>query len=722
MAFPELYPAGGDFRLPGLPLLDAFDVCVTTRINAAATLSMSVPRTGGQYGFVRRGAVVKAGGQLFILKIVADGSDAGKPFLRANGTHIFWELCERKHIPAAFWVGENAQTILAAAFAGITYAADAVRMLAPGEIAALGLTPVDAATDIEMDKPNPLEVLSKVVANVNGELYVDNFAFALVKKLGRDSGAVFRLDRNTKGIERTDEETKLVTRLYPYGRSGLEISSVNGGRPYIDSAHIGAYPYIHEGHMDFSDYADPAALLQRARMEFAADNPRRIDVPRVSFRCGVVDLWKLAGAGPQNGPAIGVQYADERLALGDYALVYDAELGVEARVRAVVIEEYPYEPHNSVITFGDPPRTVVDVLSDVDRHNAYFRMPDVPPEVEIEVTPQFIENLFENPSFVVDLKNVTRIEVLAAENIHAGSAFVTDMYVDRLWTNLMPFLCYPNLVPTGGFTADGVPLADWEDDEISYSCVYGGDTRRYIRAQEVELHFMEAELAPVEDQYKILPADAERLTVGDKPVFWTSIIGGDEPYKYLCFADPKTKYPNIAPKNAFMFEVYARRVVTERHMAGIEFSDALDPERTAPMLYFGPGDINGARRFYIHEHAAGTYLAYDSPANGFIGLSFEGNGVYYRHNEADALKLIGSGEGGLPPGGVNEDLLTRDLSAETGAAWTGPQDVFLQMLGPQGIFAVTIQDHLPTQQEINETDDDVSIWVYDPNDPYVPAK
>ena len=370
MSYPEIYPAGTqDFALPGVPLTDAYDVCTTLRINTASGLTFNILFTSMQRRLVKRGAIVKAGGQLYILKIVYDGADAGRPYLRANGKHLFWELCERKHLPMAFWIGQNAQTILASAFAGITYAGAAVTMLGASEIAALGLTPVTAPTDIEMDKPNPLEVLAKVIDNVNGELYVDNLSFALVKQLGRDTAVMFRMDRNAKGIERTDEETKLVTRLYPYGRSGLEISSVNGGRPYIDSPHIGDYPYIHEGHIDLSDYQNPSALLARAQMEFAPDNPHRIDVPKISFRCGVVDLWKLADP----------KYANEKIGLGDYAWVYDTELGVEARVRAVQIEQYPYEPHNSVITFGDPPRTVVDVLSDMDTRNAYFRMPEPSP-------------------------------------------------------------------------------------------------------------------------------------------------------------------------------------------------------------------------------------------------------------------------------------------------------------------------------------------------------
>ena len=141
MSYPEIYPAGTqDFTLPGVPLTDAYDVCTTLRINTASGLTFSILFTSMQRRLVKRGAIVKAGGQLYILKIVYDGADAGRPYLRANGKHLFWELCERKHLPMAFWIGQNAQTILASAFAGITYAGAAVTMLGASEITALDLS------------------------------------------------------------------------------------------------------------------------------------------------------------------------------------------------------------------------------------------------------------------------------------------------------------------------------------------------------------------------------------------------------------------------------------------------------------------------------------------------------------------------------------------------------------------------------------------------------
>jgi hypothetical protein len=229
-------------------------------------------------------------------------------------------------------------------------------MLDAPEAAELGLEIITDLTDIERDKVNPLEVVAAVKDHVNGELYVDNFNFALVRQLGRESGQLLTVDRNSDSIERTEDGTNLVTRLYPYGQNNMEITTVTG-QAFIDSPKINEYPIIHEGHIDFSDYDNPTALLLRAQQEFAETNHARIDRPRMTYRISQADLWKL-------------RRDETQVNLGDFVTIFDEALGMEVRVRCVALELYPYEPQRSVITLGDPPRSVVEILNDTD---AVFR-------------------------------------------------------------------------------------------------------------------------------------------------------------------------------------------------------------------------------------------------------------------------------------------------------------------------------------------------------------
>ena len=289
--YAELYPPGHDnFALGGLPLVEAFGVAARVRLDEASTMILNIPNSSRNCADVVYGAVVRVDGQLYVINGLSDGiTENGVPFKRAVGQHIFWYVGERKHLPKKFKVGAPAWAILAIAFNGVAYGSNTVRQLSPSELNELGLVEIMYYVDIDRDKVNPLEVVDAVQSHVNGELYVDNFTFALVRQLGRDSGVMFTLDRNARSIERTIDTTALVTRLYPYGKGNLEITSVHG-QAFIDSPNINDYPLAYEGHMDFPDYDEPSSLLQRALKEFAPNNPFRIDRPRVTYHMNVVDL------------------------------------------------------------------------------------------------------------------------------------------------------------------------------------------------------------------------------------------------------------------------------------------------------------------------------------------------------------------------------------------------------------------------------------------------
>lgn len=61
----------------------------------------------------------------------------------------------------------------------------------------------------------------------------------------------------------------IITRLYPYGKDYLDITSVNDGKAYIDSPLIGEYENIYEGYIDFLDIDNPAELLKEAEKQWS---------------------------------------------------------------------------------------------------------------------------------------------------------------------------------------------------------------------------------------------------------------------------------------------------------------------------------------------------------------------------------------------------------------------------------------------------------------------
>ncbi len=365
--YAQLYdPAASDFTLPGADLTEAFNVCIKQRINAAWEITFDMTYNGTQWQHVVPGAVVKADGQLYIIEMVKHGLTDGLHNCHAMGIQLFWARTTKKHVPKIDKVGATASAILEFAYADTGYRGNAFRQLTSDEVIALGMTPVTTATDIKVSKRNPWEITSQVIQQVSGEFYVDNFTFALVEQLGTTTDMVFSPDVNLESYEATHEETNMVTRLYPYGANNLEIDSVNGGLDYIDSDKYDEGNGL-EGHIDLTQYKDKATLLTRAQMEFAPDNYYRIDRPKISYQISTVDLWKLAAIGE-----IPESNLTARLNLGDYARVVDSAIDFSSVVRVVEQTIYPYEPTPSVITLGDPPKTVLDIVADVVSGNSYF--------------------------------------------------------------------------------------------------------------------------------------------------------------------------------------------------------------------------------------------------------------------------------------------------------------------------------------------------------------
>lgn len=661
--YPELYNAGhSDFTVAGIPLTDAYNVMIRQQINTAAGMSFQMPRDSVRWKYVKKEAIVKVEGQPYIVKIINDGSDNGKPFGKVEATHIWWEICEKKHIPHAFFIGYSAPDILSSVFSGISYMGNPVRLLSSSEISALGLTPVTAATDIDMDKTNPLAVLSKVIDNMGGELYVDNFNFALVRQLGREAGLRFSLGRNLKGIERTEETTKLVTRLYPYGKEGLEITSVNGGKSYIDSPYINDYPYIHEGFIDFRDMETPAAILRRAQWEFSPDNYNRIDKPKLTYKCTAVDLWKLA------------EYGDsERLNLGDYATIHDSSLDMDSKVRAVEIDCYPYEPQNSVITLGDPPKTIGDILAELSGLQEYYY------NAEPEVPDVVVETVIQSNEFVSTITNVAKQEVVAADVIHATNAFIEDAFVERLITNLTNFKCVPNLVLKEDESCE------WAAGERTYSCSAPseyGDIRPYIEMDAIFLRFIEAHLIPAANPSQLTLSQVEPLIIRGRQMYYTSILGGEAPYEWLTFTPPGVKYPEITAENAEMFKVYIRKAEVEYVKAAFDFNiQEIDGVKTfEPEIILGVGDENGNGKAYLRKSTEGMEMLYSSRFTGeLLGVKTTDDGSFYKDKNSGEWVPIGTGGGNI-----------------------------------------TLLDHQPTQAEIDEIADDTVVHIYDADNPFVP--
>ena len=199
------------------------------------------------------------------------------------------------------------------------------------------------------DKTDLWDVIKTIIENLGpGEIYhetgIDSSNnvvcnIAIVERIGTDNGVRLRLEKNMRSISIERNVSDMITRLWAFGSDDLTVSSVNGGKAYIDSPNIEKYG-VQEGYKDYSDYTSAEKLLRNAKWEFDEDNEDRIDAPQLTISGKLIDLSKLAEYG-----------AAEKLEIGDTVHVFDID-GTEYVQRVIEYQAYPLEPKESNISIG----------------------------------------------------------------------------------------------------------------------------------------------------------------------------------------------------------------------------------------------------------------------------------------------------------------------------------------------------------------------------------
>lgn len=156
------------------------------------------------------------------------------------------------------------------------------------------------------------------------------------------SGEYLTDELNLRSIAYKGESTDFITRLYPYGKDGMTIASVNDGQEYIDN-----HQYSNKvvcGYWSDDRYTVPENLKADAIERLAS-----LSVPARSYDCDVIDLAKL----------------DDRYSLFDFAMykvvtLIDRQRGLRLDHQIMEYKEYPDQPQKNVLSLSSVVSTVLD--------------------------------------------------------------------------------------------------------------------------------------------------------------------------------------------------------------------------------------------------------------------------------------------------------------------------------------------------------------------------
>lgn len=184
---------------------------------------------------------------------------------------------------------------------------------------------------------------------VDGVIYLD-----YLKKIGTIRKTPIALSKNMKSITKEDDPTAYISRLIPYGcklkdadgndtEQRLDITSVNGGKNYIESPEAVAVYGIRYGIVEFDDVTDANNLMRKGQ-EYLAKNNR---VQR-KYTITALDLSLL-----------GIDIDD--LDVHDYYPILNPLLNIDDIARIIKKNVNVVEETKSTIEVGDNFKTLSDI-------------------------------------------------------------------------------------------------------------------------------------------------------------------------------------------------------------------------------------------------------------------------------------------------------------------------------------------------------------------------
>lgn len=332
----------------------AADICITSEINGDHTLEFKLPAS--DKSGIELGRIVKCDGSRFVVEKISRGSNDG--YISVKCTHEFVFMAKRLHIPRIAstddgdFIGEDFNNVMDAAYAVVKdsqnkyyagYNAFRYSVASAEILEQYGVTAVSGNIDYEAEEKVTLwDVLENIIKYLGrGEIWYNDsiMAYAIVEKIGNDSGAVLSTAYNMNDVSIEYDISGLVTILFPYGDNDMDITSApqnDSGLPSIASPNVDVYGNFTGSQIyKISDVEEsgPEKLFNRAAWDFDSANPDRIDVPSINISGSVTDMGLSDGIG-----------------LGDTVKV--ADNGNLLTERVISIKRYPFSGKPSEVNIG----------------------------------------------------------------------------------------------------------------------------------------------------------------------------------------------------------------------------------------------------------------------------------------------------------------------------------------------------------------------------------
>ncbi|MDR0286026.1 MAG: phage tail protein, partial [Propionibacteriaceae bacterium] len=249
-----------------------------------------------------------------------------------------------------------------------TDAASAIGTVLDGSGWTTGMVAVGGRQTYTTETGKRLAVLRQIAAAHGGDLVFDTHGrtVSLLGPEGPDTGVFFAFGKNLVSLKRTEDSSRLATRVYATRADGQTFADVNGGLDYVED--LSWTTEVVPDELTFPTSTPLVQMLAETRVYTAAAAR-----PVVTYEIDVADLSDAAG------------HPFDALRVRDMVTVYDPAAGVEAAHKVVALSVPLLNRETTRVTLDSAPLRLDQVLSSLSGTSAASgqgKVPGTPTRVE----------------------------------------------------------------------------------------------------------------------------------------------------------------------------------------------------------------------------------------------------------------------------------------------------------------------------------------------------
>lgn len=231
---------------------------------------------------------------------------------------------------------------------------DTIRLAIAGTGWILADNNITKRRTVRVQNTNALEVLREVrkVFNIDFRFDAINKTIYVYESFGSDKGVYFSDELNLRSLSIPSDTYDYATRLYPYGKDGLNIAAINGGKEYIEN-----YQYsnkVIEVIWEDSRYTVVESLKEDAEAKLG-----ELSKPKRSYQASVSDLAKL-----------NEEYSFLDFGIGDTITLLSKNEKFRDKQRIVKYIQYPYNPSQNTCELGNTTLTFEELQRENEAKNS----------------------------------------------------------------------------------------------------------------------------------------------------------------------------------------------------------------------------------------------------------------------------------------------------------------------------------------------------------------